>query len=172
MELGIQSMGIESRFFVDKGGKFLGTYVGVTPSSYAAEVPFPPPESGLQIWDFVNEFWVWPEKTVDEKKAAIAARRYQAETAGITFSGMPLATDRDSQGLINGAALSAYTDATYVCRWKTDAGFVTLDATTLKAVAKAIRDHVQACFDREAVLLSAVSAGTYTDSMLEQGWPS
>lgn len=159
---------MSDKYFCDSKGRYIGLFVGAQPPANSIEVPVAPVD-GRQIWN--GTVWVWPEKTVAEKKAEIAAQRYQAETAGITFSGMPLATDRDSQGLINGAALSAYTDPSYACRWKTSAGYVTLDAATLKAVAKAIRDHVQACFDREDELTKAVDDGTYTGAMLEEGWP-
>lgn len=112
---------------------------------------------------------VSPQPTLAD---AIAARRYQAEAAGISVGGMPVATDRDSQGLINGAALSAFMDDTYTCNWKTADGFVKLDAKTILAVARAVRNHVQACFDREGELVSAVQAGTYKPEMLDQGWPA
>lgn len=102
----------------------------------------------------------------------IAGRRYQAESAGILINGMAVATDRDSQALITGAALAASLDDTYTCNWKTGEGFVLLDAKTLLVIAKTVRAHVQACFDREAELLAAVKGGSYTDAMLEQGWPS
>ncbi|ALZ84522.1 hypothetical protein APT59_10025 [Pseudomonas oryzihabitans] len=105
-------------------------------------------------------------------KADISARRYAEETRGITVSGVSVATDRESQGLITGAALAATVDPAYVCRWKTPDGFVELDAAALLGMAGAIRAHVQACFDREADLLSAVKDGTYTDDMLGAGWPA
>lgn len=154
--------------FVDGNGFFIGFFENTSRPEGAFAVPIAPSD-GRQIWN--GTAWIWPEKTSEEKVEAIAGRRYQAEIAGINFAGMPLATDRDSQGLINGAALSAYTDPSYVCRWKTNAGYVTLDSATLKAVAKAIRDHVQACFDREDELTKAVDEGTYTDAMLDEGWP-
>jgi hypothetical protein len=34
-----------------------------------------------------------------------------------------------------------------------------------------VREHVQACFDRELALLRAIEAGEYSDDMLTQGWP-
>ena len=83
------------------------------------------------------------------KKAEIAAARYAAEVAGVTVGGVPVRTDRESQALITGAALKATQDATYTCRWKTESGFVTLDAATIIAVADAVRSHVQGCFDAE-----------------------
>ena len=112
-----------------------------------------------------------PQPTFDEIKGLIAARRYQAEVGGITINDVFVDTGRDSQALITGAALSAMLDSTYVCRWKTPAGFVSLDATSLIAIAQQVRAHVQACFDREEDLLIAVAGSSYTDAMLQEGWP-
>jgi hypothetical protein len=104
--------------------------------------------------------------------ALIAARRYESETSGITQNGMFIDTGRDSQALITGAALSAMLDPAYVCNWKTSEGFVQLDAQTLIGIAQAIRAHVQACFDREAVLLTALENGSFVEDMLNGGWPA
>lgn len=104
--------------------------------------------------------------------ASIAARRWQAETAGIDLGGMRIDTGRDSQGLIAGAALAAVLDPLYSVRWKTPAGFVDLTAEQIIGVASAVRAHVQAAFDREAELLDALAAGTFTPEMLEEGWPN
>lgn len=103
--------------------------------------------------------------------SAIAARRWQAETAGINVAGITIDSGRASQALITGAALNAVIDPSYVCNWKTPDGFVQLDAQTLLGVAIKLRAHVQACFDREADLLAALVDGTYTTAMLEEGWP-
>lgn len=111
------------------------------------------------------------ETALNAIKQRIAAARFIAETAGITAGGRIVDTGRDSQGLITGAAFAATLDPAYVCRWKTPTGFVELDAPTLIATASAVRAHVQACFDREAELLDALTDGTFTDSMLEEGWP-
>ena len=118
---------------------------------------------------------VEPEVTDAEYQAAlpdrIAARRYEAETAGITVGGISFNTDRQSQSLITGAALSATRNPDYTVHWKTQDGPVTLDADQLGAAADAVRDHVQACFDREFELLDAVADGSFDESMLDQGWP-
>jgi hypothetical protein len=127
----------------------------------------------------VREVVPWSTEEIDEHEAQrraemaqqIADRRWQAEVAGITVNGMAVATDRDSQALITGAALAAMRDPAYVCRWKTATGFVELNAEQLTAVADTVRAHVQACFDREAALLAELDAGTLTPEMLEQGWP-
>lgn len=101
----------------------------------------------------------------------IAARRWQAETSGTSIQGLPVPTDRESQGLITGATVQAMIDPSYALNFKTAAGFVSLNASTVIGMAMAVRKHVQACFDREAELLKAVEAGTFTEAMLEEGWP-
>ncbi len=94
--------------------------------------------------------------------ALIAARRWLAETSGTTFGGMTIDTDDRSKLLINGAALRADRSADYVLRWKTSDGFVDLTADQGVAVADAVSEHVQACFDREDALLAAVADGSIT----------
>jgi hypothetical protein len=111
-------------------------------------------------------------KTVAEIKAAIAAERYNHEVSGIVFNGLDINTERASQGLILGAALEAFMDPDYQLNWKTPTGFVALTSPVILAVAKAIRAHVQACFNREGELVAAVDAGTYNESMLHLGWPT
>lgn len=115
---------------------------------------------------------VEPSALAVDYPALIAGRRYQAETGGITVNGMPLDTGRDSQALVTGAALAAVIDPNYTCQWKTAGGFIDMSAQQIIALASAMRAHVQACFDREAALLDALAAGTYTDEQLDQGWPA
>ncbi|MCY1557369.1 hypothetical protein D9M68_942160 [compost metagenome] len=64
-------------------------------------------------------------------------------------------------------------DPQYSVNWKSaDGQFVALGGQQIIAVASAVRAHVQACFDREAVLLTELAAGTFTENMLEEGWPN
>lgn len=110
------------------------------------------------------------ESAVQER---IASRRYQAQVSGTTLEGMQIDTSTDSQALITGAALAAVLDSSYVCRWKmADGTRVELDAKMIVAVASAVRDHIQACYDREDELLTAVADGTFTEAMLDQDWPA
>lgn len=103
--------------------------------------------------------------------ALIATRRWQAETSGTVFGGTFIDTDDRSKLLINGAALRADRSADYVLRWKTSGGFVDLTAAQVLAIADAVSEHVQLCFDREDALLGAVTDGLITAEMLEEGWP-
>ena len=105
-------------------------------------------------------------------KADIASRRFTAETRGITFNGMSVYTDRTTQSKLTGAALRATRDSTYTVDWKlTGNTFVSLTSAQILAVADAVGDYVQACYKREAALLVALGDGTYTDAILEEGWP-
>ena len=90
------------------------------------------------------------------KKVEIANARWQAEVSGVNG----IRTDRESQSMITGAALKAMQDSEYACKWKTEAGFVELNAAQILAIADAVREHVQGCFDREAELLALVEAAT------------
>ena len=98
-----------------------------------------------------------PFSTAKENKyTEIAAARYNEEIAGING----IRTDRESQGLITGAALKAIQDSTYTCKWKGIDGFVELTAPQIIAVADSVRAHVQSCFDHEAELLPLIEAAT------------
>ena len=96
-----------------------------------------------------------PFSTAKENKyTEIAAARYNEEIAGING----IRTDRESQGLITGAALKAIQDSTYTCKWKGIDEFVELTASQIIAVADAVRAHVQSCFDHEAELLPLIAS--------------
>lgn len=93
-----------------------------------------------------------PTPTQDDLLAALAAHRYQVETGGITFGGMTVLTDDRSKLMINGALAAAQRDANFTTKWKTQAGFVTLNATQIIAVADAVAAHVSSCFESEATV--------------------
>ena len=111
---------------------------------------------------------------VDGERSAkldeIAAARYEAEIAGVSYNDGLVRTDRQTQSMITGAALKAMRDDTYSCRWKTAEGFVTLDAQAILSVADVIRDHVQSCFDREAELAQQVKEATTRKQVREVSW--
>lgn len=104
--------------------------------------------------------------------ALIAARRWQVETGGTTIAGVQVNTERDSQALLTGAAFAATLDPAYHIKWKAATGFVDLTGEQILGIASQVRAFVQACFNREAVLLDAVVDGSITAEMLEEGWPA
>ena len=110
------------------------------------------------------------------KLAALADRRWQAEVGGITLNGVPIKTDRESTGKITAAYVQASANPEFSVRWKVDTGvFVTLDAATIIAIGNAVTAHVQACFDNEDVLTTAILAAEDKAALdavdIETGWP-
>ncbi|MBA5982299.1 DUF4376 domain-containing protein [Pseudomonas sp. MD195_PC81_125] len=103
--------------------------------------------------------------------ALFAAKRFLHEASGIFVGALSIETTRDSQALIASTGLSAILDPEYRCNFKTLNGFVEIGAEQILAIAKAVRAHVQACFDRELELLRAIEAGSYSEEMLKEGWP-
>ena len=131
--------------------------------------------------DHVDATWTVEDLSAEEiaailaaaktaKKSEIAAARYAAEIAGVTVSGVVVRTDRESQALITGAALKATQDGTYSCTWKAESGFVTLDASTIIAVADAVRTHVQTCFDAEAAKCIQIDAAQTVEDVETVSW--
>ena len=72
---------------------------------------------------------------------------------------------------MSGAVVSAQIDPTLTLRWKLQNGEIQMNKTELEAISTAVRQHVQACFDRELDLIAMVDAGTFTDADLDTGWP-
>lgn len=103
--------------------------------------------------------------------ALIADERYKREASGVTVEGLAIETTRDSQALIASTGLSAILDPEYRCNFKTATGFVEIGLVQIIAITKAVRAHVQACFDRELALLRTIEVGEYRAEMLAEGWP-
>jgi hypothetical protein len=75
-----------------------------------------------------------------------------------------------------GAVVGAQIDPDAVIDWKmADGTFVKLDAAAITAVALAVRAHVQACFDNEAVLKAQIETAITAEEIavvdLNTGWP-
>jgi hypothetical protein len=104
------------------------------------------------------------------KLSEIANARWKAETVGVTVGEMNIDTSRESRPMITEAALQATLNNDYTANWKTAAGFVTLTAETILAVAAAVRQHVESCFDREAQLTTAVNAATTVEAVETLSW--
>ena len=140
------------------------------------------PTGNLEIWQekpdgyFTTEEWaelhpaptayISLEEIKEAKKAEIDAARYETEIAGVAFNGLLIRTDRESRSLLTGTALKASMDPSYVCRWKTGSGFVSLSSSQIIAVADVVREYVQACFDREGDLCDLIDAAE-TEADLE-----
>lgn len=105
-------------------------------------------------------------------QAEIARKRFQVESSGVSLFDTLFDTSRDGQVALFSAVLTAQQDPLYLCRWKAASGFIELNSEQIIEVARSVRAHTQACFDREAELLEHLENGTFTESMLDQGWPA
>ena len=111
--------------------------------------------------------------------AALSDRRWRAETAGIVVGGAPIRTDRESQSVLTSAYVQATGNPDFAVRWKVGPGqFVTLNAATIIAIGDTVTAHVQACFDHEdqltTAILTAFAAGdreVLESFDIEAGWP-
>lgn len=101
------------------------------------------------------------------QKAALisyaASRRYAVETGGLTISGVKVATDRESQSMLNAAFNIASGNANFTTMWKGDDGtFTALTAPQIIAIAQAVGAFVASCFAAEAAAVTAINAGSIT----------
>lgn len=107
----------------------------------------------------------------ERKRAEIAAARYEAEVAGIEVNGVSIATDRDSQSLLTGAAVSAMLDENYSVEWKQpDGTFISLNAAQIIELGKAVRAHVESCFSHEKELYTAIEAAQTAEEVEQIKW--
>lgn len=101
---------------------------------------------------------VIPAPTAAALTTYAAAKRYTVETGGIVVNGAAIATDRESQAMIGNAYAYVQASGAASVSYKTTAGFATLTAEQVKAVALAVGAHVQACFAAEDAADAAINA--------------
>lgn len=131
-----------------------------------------PPRAGRYIWDEEAQI-VLPdlEYEKERKKEEIAAERFKEETGGITLdNGIKIRTDRESQFLLMGAALFADKDPNYTVEWKSENGWIILDAPTILELASLVRQHVQSCFNKEKQLNDQIDAATSVEEVQSIKW--
>ena len=104
------------------------------------------------------------------KKAEMAQARYDEEVGGLDVNGTQVATDRESQTKIVAARIMAKEDPAYTVDWKADNGFVTLDATTIIAIADAVLAHIQGVFAKEKTKIAAIEAAATVEEVNAIAW--
>jgi hypothetical protein len=117
-----------------------------------------PPKEYIPASEEVAPGWKYNTKTKKFSAPKVALNiQYEIKNirdkkinGGISVNGIELATDDTTQSRIMAARIMAKEDSKYTVNWKTNAGFVPLDAATIVALSDAIHDHVQACFTAEA----------------------
>ena len=112
----------------------------------------------------------------DYVKSQVAARRFGAEIQGVTLNGTSIATDRDSQSMIGNAYASLKNGLIASVNFKSQSGFVSLDLASFEPVARAVAEHIQACFTAEQVHVAAIDALTTHAEVeaydISTGWPA
>jgi hypothetical protein len=147
----------------------------LTPAERAAfaiteviEQPMPDTRYGYASEDPANPgAWIFTPFSADQLKARLvsyaALARYAKEIGGTTIGGMQVATDRDSQAMVNGAFAAAKDDATFTTTWKAaDGTWVPLDNATILAVGRGVKAHVNSCFATEASVSGQIASGAIT----------
>lgn len=139
------------------------------------------PENVVPGYLYANGNFSLPQPTLAARKAArlaaLAAKRYAVETGGITIGQSHIQTDRSTCSILTAAFVLASANASYTTRWKIgDGAFTLLDAPTIIAIATAVQEHVQACFDREYALTLAIQgaadAAAVDATDIGAGWPA
>jgi hypothetical protein len=121
-------------------------------------------ETASRGWTYVGGQVVAPmvEPVAIDLYAYAANKRFDVETGGITVNGVAVDTSRSSQSMIDAAYSYARKNPDKTIKFKAVSGWVSLDATTMIAIAQAVGDHVQACFAMEATVAGEIEAGTIT----------
>ena len=95
--------------------------------------------------------------------AYAAQERWNAEVGGISVNDGSVATDRDSQALVERLASRAARDKTFAPAFKAaDGVFHDVGNDGLVAIGNAVSDHVAACFAAEETLKASIEKGKAT----------
>lgn len=100
----------------------------------------------------------------------ISQAKRKALYAGTSVQGLSINTDETTMSRLNGAALSVLLDSSYeIPNWELpDNSTITLTGQQILAAATAVRDHVQACYDRTAALRAMENP---TEADINSRWP-
>ncbi|WP_410499719.1 DUF4376 domain-containing protein [Chitinibacter sp. S2-10] len=109
--------------------------------------------------------------------AAIASMRYDLEVAGTSWNGIPVFTDRDSRSVLTSAIVTGQLLGSWPQGWKfADGQFRAVTGDELKAVALAVKQHVDAAFMAEAghgAAIATLSDQAAIDAYdVSAGWPA
>lgn len=111
------------------------------------------------------------------KRDALASARWRHETGGIVVGGMQVATDRETQAIVD-RIVKAFDDGdiTGPVKFKRGAGdWVEIDEATARMVKSVGAQHVQACFAHECLIDGAIAAAANHAALdaidIETGWP-
>lgn len=127
------------------------------------------------VW---QQNWISLIKPRGDIKSDVSSKRYLVEVGGVRINNNLYATDRESQTKYVAVAVDiqqANTE-TWSITWKTlDNQFISLNASEMSNVISGVRQHVQACFNKEAeyyLLIDTADQATLEATDFSAGWPS
>lgn len=140
-------------YYADENGVFLGGFDQAAPPPENASAVVPAPDDAHEVWD--GEGWV---ATKAQLKAMLAECRYNKEIGGIILEGLPVPTDDRAKTLIAGKYSKVIADNTPEATFtiKVAGQFMTITHADLIAIFNAVNNHVQRCFDAEAITYTAI----------------
>jgi hypothetical protein len=127
-------------------------------------------------WRVRNGVPIAPEVEVLEdikvdKLAEIAESRWNTEVGGITYAGLKVYTDRESQAKYTGAIVTYQAVQALPSAWKCENGWLPINAIEdLMNLAMAVQQHVQTCYAHEAELQAQVQAAETAEDVQEVTW--
>ena len=125
--------------------------------------------------------WVYTDTTVDKNKVVdipleevksrmletLASVRYQHEVGGMNYGQLQIHTDRDSQAKLTSNFVAIIAGLlTSDVKWKTFSGFEVFNTTDFQTMAATALEFVQACYDRESVVINQINAATTYEELV------
>ena len=111
-----------------------------------------------------------------QKKAALAEKRWQVETAGINVNGFIIKTDRESQTQITCAMFAIERGYLTHVNWKGENGWIEMDTSVVANLPPLVSDYVQLCFQKEKQMCDIIDSINTIEELnnidLEVGWPT
>lgn len=141
-------------------------YLGDTPRDHFILDGVPAPmgarPSEAHVFDWGTHSWTDPRTLADLKAAAfadLAEQRWIVETGGLTLpGGLRVKTDRPSREALNSLVADLRTSGAGSIDFKAASGWVTVTRQEAEAIARAVAQHVQACFSTERRHHEAIDA--------------
>ncbi|WP_429139263.1 DUF4376 domain-containing protein [Aeromonas veronii] len=130
-------------------------------------------------WSYIEgEFHppIATNRTANKLLADVSLKRWLVETGGILVAGIPIKTDRESQAQIFSVYASLNIGIINDTVWKNaDGSFVMATISQMEPIAKAVAEHVRACFAAEETHFTSIYALQNQADIdaydIDAGWP-
>ena len=112
----------------------------------------------------VREGGAWRVETLEDRLTSYARDvRWRREIGGMSWNGVPIATDDSSKVKIAGARIAAQADPTFETTWYgADGEGVVVDAALIIQLSDAVLAHVDGTFTTFGQVKAAITAGSIT----------